>query len=63
MSRRPRGRAGHARLKSATRSLSPEPPALAMCLGYPAAAPGKYLRVRRAVEDFAYRNRFGERPT
>jgi nitroreductase len=28
-------------------------------LGYPAAAPGRYLRVRRDLDDFTHRNRFG----
>ncbi len=28
-------------------------------IGYPAAAPGKYLRVRRDIEDFTYKNRYG----
>ena len=28
-------------------------------LGYPVSEPTKYLRVRRNLEDFTYRNRFG----
>jgi nitroreductase len=34
--------------------------AFAARLGYPAASRGRYLRVRRDIEDFAHRNRFGE---
>jgi nitroreductase len=30
-------------------------------LGYPAATPGKYLRVRRDIEDFTHHNRFGDK--
>lgn len=30
-------------------------------LGYPVSEPAKYLRVRRDVQDFTHRNRFGER--
>ena len=39
----------------------PEPLQIAFAcrLGYPAVPQGKYLRVRRDIEDFAHRNRFG----
>jgi len=33
--------------------------AFAARLGYPAVSRGQYLRVRREIEDFAHRNRFG----
>ena len=35
--------------------------AFAVRLGYPAATPGKYLRVRRDIEDFTHHNRFGDK--
>ncbi|HUI86817.1 MAG TPA: nitroreductase family protein [Nitrososphaerales archaeon] len=33
--------------------------AFGICLGYPAAPPGKNLRVRRDLKDVAYHNRYG----
>jgi len=35
--------------------------AFAVRLGYPAVASGKYLRVRRDIEDFTHHNRFGDK--
>jgi hypothetical protein len=35
--------------------------AFACRLGYPAAAPGRYLRVRRDIRDFMHCNRYGNR--
>jgi nitroreductase len=35
--------------------------AFAVRLGYPAVTPGKYLRVRRDIEDFTHHNRFGNK--
>ncbi len=37
--------------------------ACAFRLGYAVPSPQKYLRVRREVEDFTYRNRFGSKFT
>ena len=33
----------------------------AIRLGYPMGSPGKYLRIRREVEDFTHHNRFGKK--
>jgi nitroreductase len=35
--------------------------AFACRLGYPAATPGRYLRVRREIREFTHHNRYGNR--
>ena len=49
------------KVKSLLKIPKPLKIAFAVRLGYPGVTPGKYLRVRRDIEDFTHHNRFGDK--